>query len=182
MKSLKKIYPVLLVVAFLFAITDISAQPRHKKHEKARKEYAKKREKAYKSYKKDERKWFNDRRHHDERYRKGRGREVKYVKRNGPPSWAPAHGYRAKHHVYFRDYYTFYDPYRAGYVYRTNNGWRFSRNIPSFMVGVDLGRDRIQLLTDLPLNRHPEQYYDRYAKRYPRDSRIDINIILLWHS
>lgn len=171
---MKKIYAILLVAVFIFTILDVSAQPRHKKYEKARKEYVKKREKAYKSYKKQTRKWNDDRRRDDNRrYRDGR-----HVKFTGPPSWAPAHGYRAKHHVYFRDYQTFYDPHRGGYVYRSNNGWRFSRNVPSFMVGVDLGRARVQLLTDLPLNRQPERYYARYAKRYPRDSKVRVNINL----
>lgn len=89
------------------------------------------------------------------------------VKRGGPPPWAPAHGYRAKQHVYFPDYYTFYDPYRNGYVYWGSNAWVFSPTIPSFLATIDLGRARIQIMGDVPLTRHPELYYRSYHRLYP---------------
>lgn len=98
-----------------------------------------------------------------------------YKVKGGPPPWAPAHGYRAKQHVYFPDYYTFYDPYRNGYVYWQNNSWAFSPNIPSFLGNVDLGAARVQLLSDIPLTTHPEVYYNRYAQMYPARS-VNISI------
>src|SRR5690606_14429038 len=172
-----KFYPYLLAALFLFASSEVSAQGRSK--EKHRKEYSKQKEKNRKSYYKErekDRKEYNkyaqkSGKHYNKNYQKN-------YKRKGPPHWAPAHGYRAKHHVYFRDYYTFYDPYRDGYVYRHNNGWRFSRSVPVFLANIDLNRARVQLLTDIPLNQHPERYYSRYSKRYPRDSRVQINISL----
>lgn len=94
--------------------------------------------------------------------------------RSGPPPWAPAHGYRARHHVYFRDYHTFYDPYRGGYVYWQDNRWIFSPRLPVFMANVDLGRARIQVMTGIPLSRHPEVYYGQYARRYPGSINIRI--------
>lgn len=174
-----KFYPYLLAVLFLFASIGVSAQGRGKGNEKHRKEYSKQKEKNRKSYYKErekDRKAYNkyvqkSSKHYNKSYQKS-------YKRKGPPHWAPAHGYRAKHHVYFRDYYTFYDPYRDGYIYRYNNGWRFSRSVPAFLVNVDLGRARVQFLTDIPLSQHPERYYSRYSKRYPRDSRIQVNISL----
>lgn len=156
-----RLYSVLLVTFFLFGTADLFAQKHHKHHEKARKEYYKKQEKRHK--------------HAQKHY----GNHPSYSKvkwRNGPPSWAPAHGYRAKSHVYFRDYYTFYDPYRGGYVYRHKNKWLFSRSVPTFLIGVNLNSARVQLLTDIPLNHRPEQYYGRYSSRYPRDPRINVNI------
>ncbi|WP_276131712.1 hypothetical protein [Polluticoccus soli] len=87
--------------------------------------------------------------------------------KGGPPPWAPAHGYRAKQHVYFPDYRFFYDPYRGGYSYWQNNGWVFSPTVPGFLGGVDLGKARIQLLGDVPLATHPELYYNRYSQMYP---------------
>ncbi len=162
MKNIR-LYSVLLVAFLLFNSSDLFAQKHHKDREKARKEYYKKQEKNRKHYQKKAKKSV----HYS--YSKPK-------KRNGPPSWAPAHGYRAKNHVYFRDYYTFYDPYRGGYVYRNKNKWIFSRTVPTFLVGVNLNNARVQLLTDIPLNRHPEQYYSRYSSRYPRDSRINVNI------
>jgi hypothetical protein len=170
MKNLK-IYSLLLAAFFLFGSADVLAQNhRNKNSEKARKEHYKRQEKNHKAYKKyAQKKYKNNEKHYS---------YVKVQKRHGPPAWAPAHGYRAKNHVYFRDYHTFYDPYRDGYVYRRNNKWMFSRNVPTFLVGVNLGSARMNLITDIPVNTHPERYYDRYVSRYPRDPRIQLNLSL----
>lgn len=160
MKNIR-LYSVLLLTFFLFGTADLFAQKHSKHHEKARKEYYKKQEKRHK---------------HAKKHYKKHPSYSKVKWKNGPPSWAPAHGYRAKNHVYFRDYYTFYDPYRGGYVYRHKNKWLFSKSVPTFLVGVNLNSARVQFLTDIPLNHHPEQYYGRYSSRYPRDPRINVNI------
>jgi hypothetical protein len=94
--------------------------------------------------------------------------------RQGPPPWARAHGYRSTHPVYFRDYHTFYDPYQGGYVYWQNNQWVFSTQVPTFMLNIDLGRARIQVMTEVPLRRRPEVYYGQYAHRYPASIHIGI--------
>jgi hypothetical protein len=100
-----------------------------------------------------------------------------YRVKGGPPAWAPAHGYRAKQHVYFPDYYTFYDPNRNGYVYWGGNGWQFSPSTPGFLNGVNLGAARMQLMNDVPLATRPEVYYDRYSSTYPaRAVNINVNI------
>lgn len=165
MKNLN-IYSLLLAAFFLFGSADVLAQNhRNKNSEKSRKEYYKKQEKNRKAYKK----------HDQNKYKKHYAKEHK---RKGPPAWAPAHGYRAKNHVYFRDYHTFYDPYRDGYVYRRNNKWIFSRNVPTFLVGVNLGSARINLIQDIPVNTRPEQYYSRYSSQYPRDPKIQVNLSL----
>lgn len=168
MKSLK-IYAFLVLAFLLFSQSDLFAQHNkgHKHGEKNRKEYYKKQEKHRKHYQKRHKADRYDDRHYS--YSKGK-------RHHGPPSWARAHGYHAKHHVYFRDYYTFYDPYRGGYVYRHNNRWLFSSSVPTFLVGVNLNQARVQFMSDIPLDRHPEQYYSRYSNRYPRDSRVNINI------
>lgn len=96
-------------------------------------------------------------------------RNVYYGKtvKKGPPAWAPAHGYRAKQHVYFPDYYTFYDPYRDGYSYWNNGGWSFSSILPAFLSNIDLGKARMQLLTDIPVTTRPETRYSTYIRQYP---------------
>lgn len=109
---------------------------------------------------------------HNTVYReKGNGNKAdrRYTK-GGPPPWAPAHGYRAKQHAYFPDYYTFYDANRNGYVFWQDNGWTFSPNIPSFLNGVNLGTSRLQILNDVPLTTHPEAYYNKYSSMYPAHS------------
>lgn len=95
--------------------------------------------------------------------------------RNMPPAWAPAHGYRAKQHVYFPDYHVFYDPYRGGYSYWNNGHWAFSQSVPMFMSRVNLGKARVKVLGGLPLTTHPEDYYDKYLQMYPAN-RVNISI------
>ena len=92
----------------------------------------------------------------------------------GPPPWAPAHGYRAKQHVYFPDYYTYFDPRRNGYVYWGNNDWIFTPKLPSFLSGVDLGGARMQLLP-LPLTSLPQLNFNDNARSFPA-RKVDIPI------
>ncbi len=83
------------------------------------------------------------------------------------PSWAPAHNYDAKEHVYFPDYYTYYDPVRGGYVFWKNGQWSFSPSVPPYMEKVDLSKSRVEILKGLSLDLHPEQNYPNYMKLYP---------------
>ena len=59
----------------------------------------------------------------------------------GPPPWAPAHGYRAKtRHIYFPDQNMYYDIQRGNYIYFNNGKWSVSVKVPSIFVGINLGR------------------------------------------
>ncbi len=117
--------------------------------------------------------------HYKHKGGKGFKKEVRYDqgrRGGGPPPWAPAHGYRAKNHVYFPDYYTFYDPRRNGYVYWNNNAWIFSPSVPSFLATVDLGRARVQVLGDIPLTSLPEPNFNKYYRLYPPSGTVNIHI------
>ncbi|MCF6133188.1 hypothetical protein [Flavobacterium wongokense] len=58
----------------------------------------------------------------------------------GPPPWAPAHGYRAKtRHIYFPQYNMYYDMNRSSYLYLNGGHWSVSAALPSIFVGVNLG-------------------------------------------
>jgi len=93
-----------------------------------------------------------------------------------PPRWASNCGYGGYNHVYFPDYYTFYDPYRGGYVYWQDR-WCFSRTVPAFMARVDLGRARRQVMEDVALESRPEEYYNSCARSYPaRSISVEIPI------
>ena len=92
------------------------------------------------------------------------------------PEWAAAHNYDAKAHVYFPDYYTFYDPARGGYLYWDKNNFTFSPNKPSFLEKVDLAKSRIQILKGLSLDLHPERNYPRYMKLYPANNQGNANV------
>ena len=94
------------------------------------------------------------------------------------PFWASAHRYQGRHAVYFRDYNAFYDPYQGGYVYWLNGAWVFSPTVPLYMANFDLNRARVHIIKDVPYGTRPELYYRKYARRYPRNSRIQVNIAL----
>ncbi|WP_129022037.1 hypothetical protein [Edaphocola flava] len=124
----------------------------------------------------------NDRGRQDKHVYKQSRKTVVYrdkgYRRGGPPAWAPAHGYRMKQHVYFPDYYAFYDPYRNGYVYWNNSAWIFSAVPPPYMSGVNLNRARVQIVSDIPLTTRPERYWRRYYNSYPPNGSVNININL----
>ena len=97
---------------------------------------------------------------------KERNKYIRKLYKQGPPPWARAHGYNNRHHVYFADYHTFYDPYRGGYVYLDGGNWSFSAQIPSFMVNVNLGNARVRVLNTIPVTRRPEVFYYDYDRGY----------------
>jgi hypothetical protein len=58
----------------------------------------------------------------------------------GPPPWAPAHGYRAKtKHVYFPDQNFYYDVEKRNYLYLQNGKWNVSVQLPSIYANINLG-------------------------------------------
>jgi hypothetical protein len=65
----------------------------------------------------------------------------------GPPSWAPAHGYRAKtRHIYFPQYNMYYDMNRRSYLHLEGGNWSVSAALPNIFVGINLGKTaQIQL-------------------------------------
>ena len=92
------------------------------------------------------------------------------------PEWAKSQNYNADAHVYFPDYYTFYDPVRGGYFYWDNNNFSFSPNVPTFLEKVDLAKSRIKILKGLSLDLHPEQNYPYYMKMYPPNDAGNVNV------
>lgn len=87
------------------------------------------------------------------------------------PAWAKTGGYNNKSHVYFPDYYAFYDPQR-GYVFwnAESKTWNTSHEVPSFMSKVDMSHVRVQILDGLSLDLRPETNYPNYMKLYPSNS------------
>lgn len=153
MKTLKKIIGLFLLISLIFTM-DSYAQGRGNGNGK------KGHPKAYK--------------HHQGNHK---GKQHQAYRQQGPPPWAPAHGYRAKQHVYFPDYHVFYDARRSGYVYWNNGNWAFSAVMPAFIANIDLGNARVQVMSEVPLNARPEIYYDDYYRTYPpRRGSANINI------
>ncbi len=171
---MKNILAYSLAITFFIigGITDAQAQ-RHKKEDKYwehRKEADKKRAKYIRENEKKRAKYIRERRKKEKKYykesAKRRKEYYKEMRKHRRPVWAGAHRYDARNHVYFRDYRTFYDPYRGGYVFLDGGRWTFSAQLPSFMINVDLGRANIRVIKDIPINRHPEDFYDDYDDDY----------------
>jgi len=63
------------------------------------------------------------------------------VHRHGPPSWAPAHGYRAKkRYVYYQDYDVYYDCHSRAFISYSGRNWVVSYEVPSCMRRCDFDR------------------------------------------
>ena len=83
----------------------------------------------------------------------------------GPPPWAPAHGYRAKtRHIYFPDQNMYYDIQRGTYIYFNNGKWAVSVKVPSIFVGINLGRST-QIELDFYGDR-PQRYNYSHKTKY----------------
>ena len=86
----------------------------------------------------------------------------KVSKKTGPPSHAPAHGYRAKHsYRYYRNEHTYYDTDRNLYFYLEGGGWRIAASLPSH---IKLSNDfvTVELETDKPF-----EHYEEHTEKYP---------------
>lgn len=58
----------------------------------------------------------------------------------GPPPWAPAHGYRAKtRHIYFPEQNFYYDIEAHNYIYLNRGQWSISATIPRPFININLG-------------------------------------------
>jgi hypothetical protein len=82
---------------------------------------------------------------------------------HGPPPWAPAHGYRAKHHYYYYPASSVYfDVGRGLYFFYQGDGWRVGASLPAgFQINVN---DYVEL--DMDTDR-PYVYHTDVMKRYP---------------
>jgi hypothetical protein len=81
----------------------------------------------------------------------------------GPPPWAPAHGYRAKHRYrYYPSSHVYYDTGRGLYFYYSNGDWRMSVSLPSRIL-IDVN-DFVALEMD---SDKPYRYHSEVKKKYP---------------
>jgi hypothetical protein len=93
----------------------------------------------------------------------GQHHDVKKGKREGPPSHAPAHGYRAKYrYQYYPDCSVYYDAFRKLYFYLEGPNWRISASLPH-AIQVELG-DHVYIEMDAD---KPYIHYDEHKHKYP---------------
>ena len=81
----------------------------------------------------------------------------------GPPPWAPAHGYQAKHqYLYYPSAFVYFDSTRNLYFYQDRGKWKGDTSRPN---GLHLRNDEavhLDMDTDKPYNFHKD-----VTKRYP---------------
>ena len=84
-------------------------------------------------------------------------------KKGGPPSHAPAHGYRAKYQYrYYPRCSVYYDYGRKIYFYLKGDHWEVSASLPSHLR-ISLGDSvNIELDTD-----QPYVYHEEHVKKHP---------------
>lgn len=93
----------------------------------------------------------------------------------GPPPWAPAHGYRAKtRHIYFPEQNFYYDIERRDYIYLNNGIWTVSVSVPAPFININLGRS-VQVQLDFVGSdpyRYNSEHIIKYKKYKPRKHRV----------
>lgn len=83
--------------------------------------------------------------------------------RQGPPPWAPAHGYRAKHrYTYWPNSEIYRDDSRGTYFYYENGGWRSGAKLPGRFKTVG---DSVILEMDDDM---PYKWHDKVKNKHPR--------------
>ena len=81
----------------------------------------------------------------------------------GPPPWAPAHGYRAKHQYrYYPSSHVYYDTGRSLYFYYSGGKWEASVSLPS-LIRIDVN-DYVTLEMGTS---EPYRYHTDVVKQYP---------------
>ncbi len=87
--------------------------------------------------------------------------------RHGPPSHAPAHGYRRKFgYDYYPDAHVFYAPDRGTYFWLQGETWKVGVELPSH-IALNLGGHlSIELDTQTPYEQH-----HAVAKKHPGKGR-----------
>lgn len=88
----------------------------------------------------------------------------------GPPPWAPAHGYRAKtKHIYFPDQNFYYDVEKRVYLHLENGKWSVSVTVPSIFANINLGTAR---KVELEISGHtPYQYNEEHIVKYKKPKK-----------
>jgi hypothetical protein len=81
----------------------------------------------------------------------------------GPPPWAPAHGYRAKHaYRYYPATGVYFDPSINRYFYYRDGSWQVSVSLPSTIRIEGDDYVHLELETDKPY-----LYHDEHRKKFP---------------
>jgi hypothetical protein len=89
--------------------------------------------------------------------------EYRSEKKGGPPPWAPAHGYRAKHQYrYYPSLYVYFDIDRKIYFYFEGDEWKLVVTLPE-NIKID-GHEYVTLQMD---SEEPYVYHVDVVRNYP---------------
>ncbi|MEW5911027.1 MAG: hypothetical protein AB1814_00570 [Thermodesulfobacteriota bacterium] len=84
------------------------------------------------------------------------GQAKKMEQGGGPPPWAPAHGYRAKHQYrYWPSNQIYFDPGRGLYFWLSGGGWQVGVRLPAEFTLVG-GYVTLHMDADRPYQWHKE--------------------------
>ena len=85
------------------------------------------------------------------------------AKDSGPPPWAPAHGYRAKHrYYYYPTSYVYFDIDRRLYFYMSAGQWRVGASLPAG-ISIEVGESvLLEMDSDTPYH-----YHGDVVRHYP---------------
>ncbi|MEN8250215.1 MAG: hypothetical protein ABFS32_14880 [Bacteroidota bacterium] len=104
----------------------------------------------------------------------GQGKGTK----KGPPSWAPAHGYRAKtRHIYFPDHNFYFDLQKNHYIYLKGDKWQVDVKLPLLYAGIDLkvaSKVELELNTDSPQKFNLDHIAKNTAKEF--DEKVKMKV------
>lgn len=99
----------------------------------------------------------------------------------GPPPWAPAHGYRAKtRYVYFPDQNMYYDLNARNYIYLSGSNWVVRTTLPKLFVGVNLGRSS-QVELDFVGDR-PYRYNTTHIVKYKKPKKVKAKKVVIFNN
>ena len=98
---------------------------------------------------------------------------------NGPPSWAPAHGYRAKtSHIYFPEQNFYFDLQTNEYIYLQGDAWQVSVKLPSLYAAIDLEKAvkvELELNTDSPQKFNHDHITKYHVKAKGEPAKMKVN-------
>lgn len=99
----------------------------------------------------------------------------------GPPPWAPAHGYRAKtRYVYFPDQNFYYDLQSRNYLYINSGNWSISASLPRIFVGINLGGStqvELDFVGDRPYRYNGEHIVKYKVKKVKKPKHVNVKVI-----
>lgn len=83
----------------------------------------------------------------------------------GPPPWAPAHGFRAKtRHVYFPEYNFYFDIEKRVYIHFQAGKWTVSSDLPTKLNNINL-RNASKFELDIDID-NPQIYNGEHQMRF----------------